>query len=121
MKKAFTTWHADACVQIEGGWNGPNVGTSRVRCRREFGEALGPDRMGLHLSLHFLRGEVYMPWKASWVMEERLRFVGRLLDGDRLRTTLHMRDGVQHERRQRFRHPHALRAPAPHSSSCGHA
>ena len=23
-----------------------------------------------------------MPWKASWVMEERLRFVARLLDGE---------------------------------------
>src|ERR1700756_1976313 len=26
--------------------------------------------------------EVLMPWKASSVMEERLRFVGRLLDGE---------------------------------------
>src|SRR6266850_8395554 len=26
--------------------------------------------------------EVWMPWKASSVMEERLRFVARLLDGD---------------------------------------
>ena len=26
--------------------------------------------------------EVWMPWKASSVMEERLRFVARLLDGE---------------------------------------
>src|SRR5437016_12444944 len=29
-----------------------------------------------------LRWEVLMPWKASSVMEERLRFVARLLDGE---------------------------------------
>jgi transposase len=28
----------------------------------------------------FASGEVWMPWKASSVMEERLRFVARLLD-----------------------------------------
>jgi len=30
----------------------------------------------------FCRREVWMPWKASSVMEERLRFVARLLDGE---------------------------------------
>src|SRR4029077_13814031 len=30
----------------------------------------------------FLRREVWMPWRASSVMEERLRFVARLLDGE---------------------------------------
>jgi hypothetical protein len=30
----------------------------------------------------FCKREVSMPWKASSVMEERLRFVARLLDGE---------------------------------------
>src|SRR6266403_2156584 len=30
----------------------------------------------------FCKREVWMPWKASSVMEERLRFVARLLDGE---------------------------------------
>jgi transposase len=30
-------------------------------------------------------GEVSMPWKASSVMDERLRFVARLLDGEQMR------------------------------------
>jgi hypothetical protein len=36
---------------------------------------------GLHFSL-FCEREVWMPWRASSVMEERLRFVARLLDGE---------------------------------------
>src|SRR5271165_3493072 len=36
---------------------------------------------GLHFSL-FCRREVWMPWKESSVMEERLRFVARLLEGE---------------------------------------
>src|SRR6202142_2934183 len=36
---------------------------------------------GLHFSL-FCGREVWMPWKESSVMEERLRFVARLLDGE---------------------------------------
>jgi transposase len=30
----------------------------------------------------FARGGVYMPWKECWVVDERLRFVARLLDGE---------------------------------------
>src|SRR5712664_3703031 len=30
----------------------------------------------------FCKREVWVPWKASSVMEERLRFVARLLDGE---------------------------------------
>jgi transposase len=37
--------------------------------------------MGYTFSLVCKR-EVWMPWKASSVMEERLRFVARLLDGE---------------------------------------
>src|SRR6266853_4951196 len=33
-------------------------------------------------TFRFCRREVWMPWKASSVMEERLRFVARLLDGE---------------------------------------
>jgi hypothetical protein len=37
--------------------------------------------MGYIFSL-FCKREVSMPWKASSVMEQRLRFVARLLDGE---------------------------------------
>jgi transposase len=33
-------------------------------------------------TFRLLGREVWMPWKASSVMEERLRFVARLLDGE---------------------------------------
>jgi transposase len=33
-------------------------------------------------SRFFAKPEVWMPWKESSVMEERLRFVARLLDGE---------------------------------------
>ena len=33
-------------------------------------------------TFRFFGREVWMPWKASSVMEERLRFVARLLDGE---------------------------------------
>jgi transposase len=33
-------------------------------------------------TFRFCLREVWMPWKASSVMEERLRFVARLLDGE---------------------------------------
>jgi hypothetical protein len=34
------------------------------------------------LSVPFAGREVWMPWRESSVMEERLRFVARLLDGE---------------------------------------
>jgi hypothetical protein len=35
-----------------------------------------------YTSWFFAEPEVWMPWKESSVMEERLRFVARLLDGE---------------------------------------
>ena len=35
-----------------------------------------------YTSRFFAQPEVWMPWKESSVMEERLRFVARLLDGE---------------------------------------
>src|SRR3977135_3154334 len=39
--------------------------------------------MGNTLSVLW-HGEVWMPWKESSVMDERLRFVARLLDGEQM-------------------------------------
>jgi hypothetical protein len=47
------------------------------------------------LFARFAGREVWMPWKESSVMEERLRFVARLLDGELMTHAsegLHLRD-----------------------------
>src|SRR3981189_3745994 len=45
-------------------------------------------------TFRFFGREVWMPWKASSVMEERLRFVARLLDGEAMTAASRQRAGT---------------------------
>ena len=42
-----------------------------------------------------LSGEVWMPWKECSVMDERLRFVAQLLDGDAMSEVCRVRHFAQ--------------------------
>src|SRR4030095_5744224 len=55
----------------------------QFRTTRQLSWHRGPDTW-VTLFPRFCRGEVWMPWKESSVMDERLRFVARLLDGEQM-------------------------------------